>query len=77
MIDLRRAVADTLEVLQLQAADQRDELERGGHGVRRRATALGQSAADATTDARARVAIDAQLAADPELSAMALEVESR
>jgi len=65
-----------IEVLELQASRIRREMAEQGRVIRRRARDLGERVADEAADARATVAIKARLAADPELSALDISVNT-
>lgn len=74
--DVQATVAPKLAALQLRAADLREELEGSGRIVRRRAQELQASAVSAAADAKATLVINGKLAADPELSALAVDVNT-
>jgi hyperosmotically inducible protein len=72
----KRALPGALEALDLRANDIRKEVAETGKVVRRRARELGSAVADAAADARITTAIKAKLAADPELSALGISVDT-
>jgi osmotically-inducible protein OsmY len=74
--DLKAALAPKLEALELRAQDIQEELQRTGKVVRRKARDLGEAALDATADARTTAAVMAKLAADRELSALTISVNT-
>ena len=65
-----------LESLDLRPEDIRRDLAATGKVVRRRARDLGEAVIDATADARVAAAIKARLAADPDLSALSISVDT-
>ena len=68
--DARKALAGTdLEAL-------KDELRRTGRVVRRKTEQAARKVAEATEDARTTAAIEAQLAVDPRLSALEIDVDT-
>ena len=69
-------LAAKLEVLQLRAADIRQELKQTGEVVRRKAREIGQAATDAATDTRITAEVKRKLLADPELSALGISVNT-
>lgn len=72
----KQALPSALDALELRADDIRKEVAETGKVVRRRARDLGAVVADATADARATAAIKAKLAADPDLSALGISVDT-
>jgi hyperosmotically inducible periplasmic protein len=74
--EAKRAVTAKLEVLQLRAQEIRDELQKTGRVVRRKARDVGETVADAAADARITAEIKRKLAADPELSAFTVSVST-
>jgi osmotically-inducible protein OsmY len=74
--DVKQAVAAKLEALELRAQDIREELERGGKVVRRKARDVGETVADAAADTAITAGIKAKLALDPDLSAAAITVNT-
>jgi osmotically-inducible protein OsmY len=74
--DVKQAVAARLEALELRAQDIREELERGGKVVRRKARDLGDAVTDAAADTTITAEIKAKLALDPDLSAAAITVNT-
>jgi len=71
LADAMRAKLDTLD---LQPDQIKDELAKSGQIFRRKATDIGDKAADATSDARAVAAIKAKYATDSTLSAWDISV---
>ncbi len=71
MSDALRAKLDTLD---LNADQIKDELDRTGEVVHRKAQDIGEAAADATSDARAVAEIKAKYAMDPSLSVWKISV---
>jgi len=65
-----------LDALDLSPDAIRKEAAETGKVVRQRARDLGEVVADATADARITAAVKARLAADPELSALAITVDT-
>ncbi len=74
--DVKRSVAAKLEALELRAQDIREELERGGKIVRRKARDLGDTVSDAAADTAITAEIKAKLAIDPDLSAATVSVNT-
>jgi osmotically-inducible protein OsmY len=74
--DVKQAIAAKLEALELRAQDIREELERGGKVVRRKARDLGEAVTDAAADTAITAEIKGKLAIDPELSAAAITVNT-
>lgn len=72
----RRGGDAALEVLELEADDLRGELAERGRVVRRTALQLGEIVADEAADARITTEIEAKLVAHPELSSLAIDVET-
>ncbi len=72
----RDVVQEKLRVLDLRTNDIRDELNRTGQVIRRRARQAGQAIADATADARTTGAIKAKLLASRDLSALSISVNT-
>jgi len=72
----KQALAARLDALELRADDIRKEVAETGKVVRRRARDLGDAIADATADARITAAVKAKLAADPELPALGISVDT-
>lgn len=64
------------EALELQADKIQKELAETGRVVRRKATAFGETVTDAAADARITGTIKAKLAADRDLSALAISVST-
>jgi hyperosmotically inducible periplasmic protein len=72
----RESLQENLKVLDLRPQDIKEELERSGQIVRRKARETGQAIADATADARITAAIKAKLVSDPDLSALSISVNT-
>jgi hyperosmotically inducible periplasmic protein len=75
-VEVKKLMDAKLEALDLQADKIRKELAETGRVVRRKASALGEKIADAAADAGTTGAIKAKLAADPDLSALAISVST-
>lgn len=73
---VKSAFAAKLEALELRAQDVRDDLARSGRIVRRKAREAGEAVTDAARDAAITAEIKGKLAADPVLSAMAIDVDT-
>ncbi|MDH4324473.1 MAG: BON domain-containing protein [Betaproteobacteria bacterium] len=73
---VKDAFAAKLEALELRAQDVRDDLARSGRVVRRAAREAGEGVADAARDAAITAEIKGKLAADPVLSARAIDVDT-
>jgi osmotically-inducible protein OsmY len=65
-----------LEALQLRAQDVKEDLTRSGRLVRRKAREAGELVTDAGRDAAITAEIKGKLAADPALSALAIDVDT-
>lgn len=72
----KEALPGVLDALELRADEIRKEVGETGKVVRRRARDLGSAVADATGDARITAVIKTKLAADPELSALGISVDT-
>ena len=72
----RDAISEKLRVLDLRPKEIREDLERTGQVVRKKAREVGNSIADATADARTTAAIKGKLLADPDLSALSISVNT-
>jgi hyperosmotically inducible protein len=72
----RDAVEEKLRVLDLRTNDFRNELERTGRVVRRKAREAGEAIKDATADARTTAAIKGKLVADSGLSSLKISVNT-
>lgn len=72
----KQSLPGTLEALELRASDMSREMADIGKVVRRSARHLGNVVADATADARITTAIKAKLAANPDLSALDISVDT-
>lgn len=73
---VKSALGAKLEALQLRAQDVKQDLERSGRLVRRKAREAGEAVTDAGRDAAITAEIKGKLAADPELSALAIDVDT-
>lgn len=73
---LQDTIAAKLEALELQAGTIKEELEKTGKVVRRKARDTGAAVADAAVEAQTTAAIKAQLVADPQLSAWNISVST-
>jgi osmotically-inducible protein OsmY len=71
----KQALGARLDALDLRADEIRKEAAATGKVVRQRARDLGEAVADATADARITAAVKAKLAAEPDLSALAISVD--
>ena len=69
-------VKRALAALNLRGEDIRQELVRTGKVVRRQAREFGTTMADATADARVTAGVKARLTMDPDLSAIAVSVNT-
>ncbi|MFO1499688.1 MAG: BON domain-containing protein [Verrucomicrobiota bacterium] len=74
--EIKDAVKDKLKDLSLSAPAIKDELERTGKVVRKKAKEVGSVIADATADARITTTIKAKLVKDPSLSALKISVST-
>lgn len=74
--EAKAAIAAKLDALQLRAQDVREDLARSGRLVRRTAREAGDAISDAGRDAAITAEIKGKLAADPELSALAIDVDT-
>ena len=72
----KQVLAARLDALELNAGEIRKELSATGKVVRRRARDLGAAIADVTADAQITTAVKTKLAADPELSALDISVDT-
>lgn len=72
----KSAISAKLEALQLRAQDVREDLARSGRVVRRKAREAGDAVTDAGRDAVITAEIKGKLAADPGLSALAIDVDT-
>ncbi len=72
----KQVLAARLDALELDSEDIRRELDATGKVVRRRARDLGDAIVDATADAKTTAAVKTRLAADPELSALNISVDT-
>jgi osmotically-inducible protein OsmY len=70
------AISAKLEALQLRAQDVREDLSRTGRIVRRKAREASDAVTDAGRDAAITAEIKGKLAADAELSALAIDVDT-
>jgi osmotically-inducible protein OsmY len=74
--EMKDAVKDKLKDISLSPSDIKQELERTGKVVRKKAQAAGTAIADATADARITAAIKAKLVKDSNLSALRISVST-
>ena len=70
------AIQEKLRILDLRTNDFKDELDRTGKIVRRKAGEAGKVIADATADARITAAIKAKLLGDHDLSVLSISVNT-
>lgn len=70
------AIQEKLRILDLRTNDFKDELDRTGKIVRRKAGEAGKAIADATADARITAAIKAKLLGDHDLSVLSISVNT-
>jgi hyperosmotically inducible periplasmic protein len=73
---VKNAVQDKLKDWSLSAPDIRQEMERTGKVVRKKAQEVGAAIADATVDARTTATIKTKLAKDSGLSALRISVNT-
>jgi len=73
---VKGALAAKLEALELRAQDVKDDLARSGRIVRRKARDATEGVTDAARDAAITAEIKGKLAADSELSALAIDVDT-
>jgi hyperosmotically inducible protein len=73
---VKTALAAKLEALELRAQDVKEDLARSGRIVRHKARAAGELVTDAGRDAAITAEIKGKLAADPLLSALAIDVDT-
>lgn len=74
--DFKETVQDTFKDFSLSGPQIREELERSGKVVRKKAQEVGEVIADATADARTTAAIKGKLVKDPNLSALRISVNT-
>jgi len=74
--EMTDAVKDKLKDASLSVPDIKQELERTGKVVRKKAQAVGNAIADAAADTRVTATIKAKLVKDPNLSAFRIAVSS-
>jgi osmotically-inducible protein OsmY len=74
--ELKEAVKDKLKDFSLSAPEIKEELQKSGKVVRKKAEEVGAVIADATADARITAAIKAKLVKDPNLSALRISVNT-
>jgi len=72
----RDVIQEKLKVLDLRSDDIKDDLNRTGKVVRRKAREVGQAIADSTADARITTAIKGKLVANRDLSALSISVNT-
>jgi hypothetical protein len=70
------ATKNKMDELGLTPDNIRDELSRTGKVIRRKSEAVGHAISDATADARITAAIKTKLVGDPDLSAVAISVNT-
>jgi hyperosmotically inducible periplasmic protein len=73
---LQETVKEHLKDWHLTAPEIKQELERTGKVVRKKAQEVGSAIADATADARITAAIKAKMVKDPEVSALRVSVNT-
>jgi osmotically-inducible protein OsmY len=73
---VKEAVKDKLKDVSLNLPDIKQELERTGQVVRKKAEAVGSAMADAAADTRVTTSIKAKLVKDPGLSAFRISVST-
>lgn len=74
--DVKRTLSTKLEAWELRTEDIREEFGQTGKVVRRKARDVGDAAADTAADTRITAEIKSKLAADPDLSAMTISVNT-
>jgi osmotically-inducible protein OsmY len=72
----KETIQDKLEDWSLSTTNIRDELERTGKVVRKKAREIGAVVADAAADARVTTTIKAKLVKEPDLSALKISVDT-
>ena len=72
----RDAIQEKIKVLDLRPDEIKDDLDRTGKVIRRKARETGQAISDATADARITGAIKGKLIANKDLSAMSISVNT-
>jgi osmotically-inducible protein OsmY len=72
----RDALQDKMREWNLRPEDIKNDLQRGGQVVRRKAQEAGHAIADATADARTTAAIKGKLLANRDLSALSISVNT-
>jgi len=72
----RDALHEKIQVLDLRPEQIKEDLERTGRVVRRKAREAGQAIADATADARITAAVKSKLLGSKELSSMGISVNT-
>lgn len=73
---VKGALSAKLEALELRAQDIKEDLARSGRIVRRKAREAGDAVTDAARDAAITAEVKGKLAADPGLSALAIDVDT-
>jgi hyperosmotically inducible protein len=73
---VKTALGAKLEALQLRAQDVKEDLQRSGRLVRRKAREVGEVVSDAGRDAAITAEIKGKFAGDPTLSALAIDVDT-
>lgn len=74
--ETKEYVRDKMDSLNLTPENIKDEMARTGKVIRSKAENLGNKIADATADARITTTIKAKLVANPDLSALAISVNT-
>ena len=74
--EMGKAVKERLKDFHLTTPEIKEELERTGQVVRKKAEAVGAAIADATADTRITTIIKAKLVKDPDLSAIEISVST-
>ena len=73
---VKTAIEDKFKGISLNTSDIKEELERTGKVVRKKAEQVGAAIADATADTRITATIKAKLVKDPDLSALRVAVNT-
>lgn len=73
---VKSALSAKLEALELRAQDIKEDMARSGRIVRRKAREAGDAVTDAARDAAITAEVKGKLAADPGLSALAINVDT-
>jgi osmotically-inducible protein OsmY len=72
----RDAIQEKIKILDLRPEQVKDDLDRTGKVIRRKARETGQAISDATADARITAAIKGKLLANKDLSALSISVNT-